>query len=99
MEMFIDPFIIIIVLVTVLVLCFCFYMLYLNKKVYELRIKIIDLCGDYDKRHILEFRHPNESALYWLYNELPTYGEMMYSFKPIRLQTFITEEQYQKLIN
>ena len=29
-----------------------FYMLYRNQKVYRLRIRIIDLCSDYNKRHI-----------------------------------------------
>jgi hypothetical protein len=62
-------------------------------------MKIVDLCSDYDKRHSREFTDQRHSAFVWLYIELPTYDEMMYSFKPIRLQTYITEEQYQKLIN
>lgn len=99
METFIDTFVIIIGLIAVLLLCLCFYMLYRNHRVYKLRSKLIDLCSDYDKRHSREFTDHRQSSFVWLYNELPTYDEMMYSLKPIRLQTYITEEQYQKLIN
>lgn len=91
---------IIILIIGVIGLIGTSYMMDRNKKVYKLRIRILDLCEDYNKRHIDEiFRGEDEGAHNWLYRKLPSYEDMLISFKPLKLETYITEEDYQKLIN
>lgn len=91
---------IIILIIGVIGLIGTSYMMDRNKKVYKLRIRILDLCEDYNKRHIDEiFRGEDEGAHNWLYRKLPSYEDMLISFKPLKLETYITEEEYQKLIN
>jgi hypothetical protein len=65
-----------------------------------MRSQIIDLCADYNKRHFKEFELGSENdAFVWLYDKLPTYGEMVHSVKPIKLESYLTEEQYEKLMS
>jgi hypothetical protein len=76
------------------------FVLFRNQKVSTFRGKLIDMCGDYNMRHIEDWEIGNDvDAFVWLYGTLPTYTEMLYSFKPLKLGSYITKEQYERLIS
>jgi hypothetical protein len=71
-----------------------------NNKVAKFRNDIIDLCQDYNRRHSKEIFSGNaESAYDWLYRKLPSYNEMVMSFKPLTLESYIMIEDYEKLMS
>lgn len=71
-----------------------------NSDVCDFRNRIIDVCNEYNTRHILEYDPGNEKTdALIMYQNLPTYQEMVFSFKPLKIENYLTEEQIQILLN
>jgi hypothetical protein len=86
--------------IAVLGLVLCFVLMYRNSKTYELRTKVLDLCSKYDNRNIDDILSgKKKSSLTWFYERLPSYDSMMMSFKKLELESFMNEEEINKLIN
>jgi len=83
------------IIVTVL-LIFCFVILIRNDRVCAFRIKVNELCGAYNIRRINEGKFGIDSRE-WAYDNLPSYDKMLYSFKKLRLETYLSDELIKKL--
>jgi hypothetical protein len=87
-------------LIFIIVLGISLFVLFRNKKVYTFRLKLIDMCGNYNMRHIDDYKiNTDTDAFTWLYRKLPSYNKMLFSFKSLKIESYITEEHYEKLIN
>ena len=78
------------------IIIICFYILYRNKKVLKLRVKIIQMCGDYNKHHI-QSGNNTEDAWDWCFDKMPSYDKMLFSIKKVKLESFLTEDQIKRL--
>lgn len=59
----------------------CFYLLFRNGKVYDFRIKFIKIANLANYKEVIK-----------LYDKY-SYEEMLYSFKPLKLEAWFTEEE------
>lgn len=72
-------------------------------KVSALIFEIIDLCDAYNKRRISEMNgdstlHKNyEDAFVWFYPNIPSFNEMLYSVKPLGIESFMNKKLIEKL--
>lgn len=75
-----------IITVVLIFLIYSFYSLNRISRVFDLRIKISGMCYDYNESNI-----PNKKIkdAYLIYKSLPTYDEMVHSFKPLTLENYI----------
>jgi len=74
--------------------------LWLMNKTYNVlyfREKINFACRDWNLLHLNDDDY--ESAYDWCYNTLPTFNKMVYSFKPLKLKYWLTEDMIKKLKN
>lgn len=71
------------------------YVLHRNDKVYEFRQGIIDMASKAARRRIDENRD-DYLAPHSLLNK-HTYDQMLYSFKPLKLEAWFTEEEVKTL--
>ena len=70
-------------------LSFCFYSLNRNSKVYDFRDKVMTTCSKYNKSDIPDKKIKDA----WLiYNSLPSYHDMLYSFKPLKIETYLDKK-------
>jgi len=78
---------------------FVLYFMYRNTKVCKFRIRIIELCADYERRRIREGEHdPYNMAFDWCFAKIPGYESMILSFKPLTLENWLTSEMNEKLL-
>ena len=80
-----------------IVILYGVYLLMRNDKVCEFRQKVIKLCHE---RNLVEIYNlsPNRINCWQLfYNKLPSYESMLHSFKPLKLETYFTEEEIREL--
>jgi hypothetical protein len=86
--------------------CALLYLLYIsnrNKKVYQLRLQVIDLCDAYNHRHIGDFisnklNYEVDNAYTWCYHKLPSYEKMLFlSFKRLTIENYLTKQQIELL--
>lgn len=68
------------------------YLLFRNNKVYKFRTRIIDLETD---KYLAEKSY--EKNPYELHDRY-TYDEMLYSFKPLKLENWFTKEEVESLL-
>lgn len=68
------------------------YLLFRNNKVYKFRTRIIDLETD---KYLAEKSY--EKNPYELHDRY-TYDEMLYSFKPLKLEDWFTKEEVESLL-
>lgn len=78
--------------------------LYRNQKVYKFRIYINDLSFKYSMiklqenvHNLNDNFHDNFSGYIRLYKELPSYGDMMYDFKPLKLESYYSQDTIDEL--
>lgn len=72
----------------------CGYVLARNFQVGKFRSKVINLCYEHNLRHILS----DDSAYVWFYDKV-SYNKMLYSFKPLELESWWTKEEIERLMS
>lgn len=75
---------------------FYFYMMRRINKVSELRNRILNLCYEYNVYHIknhISYR----DAYDWCYDVMPNYDKMLYSFKSLKLNSFLSDLEINEL--
>lgn len=86
----------------ILILIYSFYCLHRIYEVYKFRNKIIDLCYEYNRRHIIsdyfEQFHTGKSAYDWFLHKYSS-EDMVFSFKKLKLESWYTEKEINKLLN
>lgn len=84
-----------VVLVLLIVLwIMCGYILARNFLVGKFRHKVINLCYEYNLRHLLS----DDSAFGWFYDKV-SYNKMLYSFKPLELGYWWTKGKIERLMS
>ena len=86
---------IILTILSIVLLAFTIWYSIRNDRVYRFRTKMIDITFHLGVESI---NNGNYSDYYYLYNKLPSYGYMMWSFKPLKPQYWLNEEDYLKVI-
>jgi hypothetical protein len=70
------------------------------KQATALRSKIIKICHEYNTRHLVDvMANPKHDAYKWCYETLPDLDKMVWSFKPIKLSTWLDEEMLDELFD
>jgi hypothetical protein len=92
-----------IAIIIILLVATNYFLIYRNYKVYILRNKIIDLCSEYNSRHIdkhypYKFFKSRSDAYAWFLNKY-SYIDMTFSFKKLELECWYTKEEISKLKN
>lgn len=72
------------------------FMLARNSEVLYLRLDIIKLAASYDIRHKLLKDTEYEDAFEWFVKKY-TYNNMLYSFKPLKLEYWYSKEELDKI--
>lgn len=72
----------------------CGYVLARNFQVAKFRNKVVDLCYEYNLRHLSS----DDSAYVWFYGKVSP-NKMLYSFKPLELEHWYTKEEIEKLMS
>jgi hypothetical protein len=74
------------------------YLLFRNGEVYRFSDMVSRLAHKWSERHISEICSGKEiSAWHWFYRRLPSYGRLLFSFKPLELESFFTKEEINKI--
>jgi hypothetical protein len=75
----------------------CLIMIWRNQRTADFLHHVNDLCYAYGKRNISS---PGFVSAYdWFYDALPHYSKILYSFKPLKLESFATQDQINKLLS
>ena len=85
--------IVIIMILLLFVLITCDYLQYRERKVWEFRSRINELCIQYMIRHPLY-----ESYEMDLYYNKYTFKQMLFSIKPLKLKYWYTKEELEKFL-
>lgn len=68
------------------------------EQAHELLVEILELCHSYNTRHLTDtIEYPNENAYKWCYDQVPRMKDMVWSFKSIKLESFLDQETIIKL--
>lgn len=73
------------------------YFLIRNDRVLSFSRKVIDLCHERNMRMIHQFAPNSLNSFELFYEKLPSYESMLYSFKPLKLESYFTEEEIKEL--
>jgi hypothetical protein len=65
-----------------------------NDKVFKFRTKMIDITFKISMENI---NNGNYNDYHYLYNNLGSYEKMMFSFKPLKPEYWLSEEDYLKI--
>lgn len=90
---------IIFVFIYTLALSFSTILLYRSHLTFKLRNRINQLCYEYSLENIEKIVVKEKTSAYdWIYDGLPTYSQMVWSFKPLRLKYWIPEMDLAELL-
>lgn len=94
-------FLCLVVLVCIVSMIVTFFLFKRSHEVLRFRLHVIDLCGAYNKKHNVISSPSNNNFFnaFDLFESLPKHEEMVFSNKPLKLETYLTEEQINKLLN
>lgn len=76
-----------------------FYLYKRSDNVAELRRKILELCAKYNEAKIRAVGLKYTSAYDWCYVLIPTFSEMLYSFKKLSVENYIPHNQLEELLS
>jgi len=79
-------------------LIFCVYILYRNRKVHKFRCLLAEVAECYNDRHEKRGDPNYTDAIKWFYDKY-TYRDMLYSIKPLNIQSWYTKEELEKIFN
>jgi len=68
-----------------------------NNQVFRLQMEISQLKTAWDERHLTYIEEIHLSAFRWC--KTPTYPEMLYSFKRLKLENWVKSEDLRKLMS
>ena len=77
-----------IMIALLLALSFAFYSLTRNTLVYNFRNSVVDICYDYNTSDISDKKIKDA---FLVYHTLPSYNDMVLSFKPLKLETYLSK--------
>ena len=95
-------------LVLMILLCLCILSLFLsmhmlrrNEKVREFCLSLVDMAYDYEMRRLREYAEigvgrEEKNAFDWFANKR-SYEDYLYSFKPLELESWFTEEEIKEI--
>ena len=87
-----------ILLIPIILLILSIYGFFRNFRVLKFRTTLINMTGDWCRRHIDDLVKETEvSAFEWFFPKLPSYAQMMFSFRPLKLEEWASEEDIKKL--
>lgn len=86
----------IMLLLGTLLFIICIYLLIRNNKVYEFRNYLIDLACKYNCNEIAKGNLDYISAYEWFVDKY-TYDKMLFSFKPLKLESWYTKEEIEEM--
>lgn len=87
-----------IILILFITIVLGFVLLKRNYDTYMFFKYCCDLCYWWSTENIDKIvKGEEESAYDWFYSELPSYGEIFCSFKPIKLETWVSKEKIDKI--
>lgn len=72
------------------------YLMIRNSLVGKFRIRLIDLSYIWSRN--CDSNKQEDWAFSWFYESLPYHEKMMFSFKPLKLKNWCTQEQLDKLL-
>jgi hypothetical protein len=75
-------------------LLFMLYSLNRNSKVFNFRNEVIQICYDYNRSDIPDKKIVNA---FLIYHNMPSYTDMIYSFKPLKLETYLDKKVVDEL--
>lgn len=89
----------------ILVVAEWYFCIYRNNRVLKLSLEIIDLCAEYNYRIVksdpskygydLSKLDPKDNAFEWF--DKYSYHQMIFSFKPLKLEAWYTQEEINKI--
>ena len=82
-------------LVALLFIILSIFILCRNDKVYTFRIDIISMCHRYNMYHVIRCLEYTDA--YSRFLDKYTYNRMIFSFKPLKLKYWFTEEEIKEL--
>lgn len=65
-----------------------------NDQIHDFLLRVSNLCHSWNMRHIEE----EESAYEWAFNKFPEYPKVLYSFKRLKLESWLSKELIDKLM-
>lgn len=71
----------------------CLYILIRNHAVYSFQAQLISMAYDYEVRHLCT---PHNDAFNW-FSDKHSYCDMLFSFKPLKLESWFTEEELEEI--
>lgn len=91
-----DSIVIIILIIALIAMVFVWYFcIYRNDRLLLFKFHIVHLCTVYDILHPVEL-NSEEDAFKW-FEEKYTYNQMLFSFKPLKLEAWYTPEEISKI--
>lgn len=97
-ETTVKSFLLVVMIILMLSLPLLFYLKRRNDKVLKFELELIQLCYEYNMRHVDEIiQDSNNNAYNWCYDILPSYRQKVFSFKKLTLKSYLTPEQYNRL--
>lgn len=79
-----------------LLFIFTVYIMLRNNRVYSFCMELSRMSYDYNKRRIDEGKYDETDAFEWFADKHP-YFEFVFSFKPLKLKNWFTEEEITKI--
>ena len=73
------------------------YFLTRNDRVFSFRSMVINLCHERNLRRIRQIDSNPTNSWQLFYDKLPSCESMLYSFKPLKLESYSTEEEIKEL--
>lgn len=85
----------------IVLLFFSAYILRRNEKVKDFRFSLVDMAYEYEIRRLKEYaesgeEHKEKNAFDWFANK-HSYEDHLYSFKPLELESWFTEEEIKEI--
>lgn len=85
----------------IVLLFFSTYMLCRNEKVKDFCLSLVDMAYEYEIRRLKEYsecdkKRTEENAFDWFVDKY-SYKNFLYSFKPLKLESWFTEEEIKEI--
>lgn len=83
----------------ILLLILCGYFLIRNNKVLKFRLYLCNLCSEYEYKRINKGIFNAEYTAFEWFLDKYSYDKMLFSFYPLKLEYWYTEEEIKKINN
>lgn len=79
------------------ILLICSYFSWRNNKTHVFLKQVNNMCHFWNNKHINDPDYV--SAYLWFYQKIPSYQRILYSFKAIKLESFVSDEEIKKIMS